>query len=1109
MIKKFISVIAVLVALTASAQEGVYYTGKTLSNVDYHNGQLAPAIGVHNIQVLRVNREHPGSNEALGWTYNHQPMLCYWNNRFYMEYLSNPVGEHVAPGRSLLMTSQDGYDWTSPTVVFPEYKVPDGTTKPNFPGVAKDLMAVMHQRMGFYVSTKNRLLVLGFYGIAFDAKDDPNDGNGIGRVVREVLPNGKFGPIYFIRYNHAFNENNTSYPFYTKSKDKGFVAACNELLANPLMMLQWNEEADRNDPLIPIHKDYKAFNFYHLPDGRVVGLWKFALTTISPDGGKTWPVMPQRGKGFVNSNAKIWGQRTSDGRYATVYNPSEYRWPLAISTSDDGLEYKYLLLVHGDITPMRYGGAYKNLGPQYVRGILEGNGTPSDKNLWVTYSMNKEDLWISRIPVPVTGKATAQADDVFDRFNSIQEMTKWNIYSPLQAPVSLEKRADGKRWLTLKDSDPFDYAKVERVVPESKKLTAEFTVVPGQNGNGQLEIEFQNPQGQACIRLTFDKDSVFKSKSGARYSGILKYKAGETYHVKVMLDVTTRSYKMVVNGKEIATRIFFNPVEAVSRIVFRTGELPIEPTPNTPADRFTDLANPGASDKEAVYYLENFKTSGQDDDNSAAVLKVADFKHYVDNFNTMENENIAQAIPNSESWSWMKKNVPLFECPQQNIEEMFYYRWWTLRKHIEKTPVGYAFTEFLVSRTYADKYNLISSALGHHIYEARWLRDSKYLNDDIHIWYRGNEGKPMRKLRSFSSWTCDALYNKYLVDGDKNFLLDMYPDLQADYAAWEGDHHLTSGLYWQGDVQDGMEETISGGRKKKYARPTINSYMFGNAQALAAIATLKGDKAAEKSYLLKADTLKQLVQTQLWNKDSLFFETLREPGKLAQAREAVGFLPWYFNLPDKGKGFEVAWKQLTDVRGFSAPFGLTTAERRHPQFRTHGVGKCEWDGAVWPFATSQTLTALANAKNNYDANVVSDSVYFALINQYVESMHYRGRPYVGEYLDEVTGYWLKGDQERSRYYNHSTFNDLIITGLVGLRPRADETIEINPLIPAKQWDWFCLDNVPYHGKTLTIVWDKTGGKYNLGKGLMLFVNGDKVASRPTLEKLIYTISEHK
>lgn len=1102
MIKRtIIACLSLLSVMLVAAQDGVYYTGKTLSNVDYHHGQLAPAVGVHNIQVLRANRENPDKNDALAWTYNHQPMICYWNNQFYMEYLSNPVGEHEAPGRTLLMTSKDGYNWNQPVVVFPPYRIPDGTTKPDYPGVAKDLDAVMHQRMGFYVSKKNRLLVLGFYGIAFAAKDDPNDGNGIGRVVREVLPNGKFGPIYFIRYNHAFNETNTSHPFYAKSKDKGFVEACNELLANPLMMQQWNEEADRNDPLIPIKKEYKAFNYYHLPDGRVVGLWKFALTTISPDGGKTWPQMPQRGKGFVNSNAKIWGQRTSDGRYATVYNPSEYRWPLAVSTSDDGLEYKDMLLVHGDITPLRYGGAYKSYGPQYVRGILEGNGTPPDKNMWVSYSMNKEDMWISRIPVPVTGKATSQANDVFDTFGSIQEMIKWNIYSPLWAPVSLEKRADGKRWLTLKDKDPFDYAKIERVIPESKKLTAEFSVVPGQADNGQLDIEFQNDKGQACIRLTFDKDSVLKSKSGARYAGVMKYKAGETYRIKVMLDVTTRSYRMVVNGKEIATRIFFSPVEAVSRIVFRTGELPVEPTPNTPADRFTDLPNASGLDKEAVFYLESLKTVSQDDDGQAAVLKADDFKHYVDYFNTMEDENIAQAIPNAQAWDWMKKNVPLFECPQQNIEEMFYYRWWTLRKHIKETPAGYAFTEFLVQRSYADKYNLISCAIGHHVYEARWLHDGKYLDDYMHVWYRSNAGKPMNKLRKFSSWTADALYNRYLVDGKKDFLLDMYPDLKADYAAWEGDHRLSDGLYWQGDVQDGMEETISGGRKKQYARPTINSYMFGNAHALAAIAAMKGDKDAEKNYLLKADTIKKLVQTQLWNKDSLFFETLRAPQKLAQVREAIGFIPWYFNLPDKG--YEAAWKQVVDPKGFAAPFGLTTAERRHPEFRTHGVGKCEWDGAVWPFATAQTLTALANVKNNYSRDVVSDSAYFALINQYVESMHYRGRPYVGEYLDEVTGYWLKGDQERSRYYNHSTFNDLIISGLVGLRPRADETIELNPLIPEKQWDWFCLDNVLYHGKILTIVWDKTGSKYNLGKGLSLFVNGEKVASVPTLSKLVY------
>jgi hypothetical protein len=494
-------------------------------------------------------------------------------------------------------------------------------------------------------------------------------------------------------------------------------------------------------------------------------------------------------------------------------------------------------------------------------------------------------------------------------------------------------------------------------------------------------------------------------------------------------------------------------------------------------------------------------TSGEKGKTSKSILKVDDFRHYVDYFNRMEDENIAQTIPNSEAWEWMKSNIPLFECPQDNFEEMFYFRWWTLRKHIKETPSGYAFTEFLVQRSYADKYNLISCALGHHIMEARWLQDPKYLDQYVHVWYRGNEGKPMAKLHRFSSWTSDALFQKYLVDNDASYLTDMLPDLKADYAQWEKENRLPNGFFWQHDVRDGMEEQISGGRKVKNARPTINSYMYGNAVALSKISALSGDQKGAAFYQAKADTLKKLVQEKLWSSESGFFETLKEDGSFAKVREQIGFIPWYFNLPEKQH--ESAWAQVKTEQGFLAPFGLTTAERSHPEFRTHGCCKCEWDGAIWPFATSQTLTGMANWINQGETSVVNDSVYFSQMELYVESQYKRGRPYIGEYLDETTGYWLKGDEERSRYYNHSTFNDLIITGLVGLHPRADNSIEVNPLVPQGKWDWFCLDNVKYHGQTITIFWDKDGSKYGRGKGLAILVDGKEVGRAPMLTKLVY------
>lgn len=1078
-----------------TAQDRVHYIGDKMSNPSFHDGALSPVVGVHNIQILRANREHPSISNGNGWTYNHQPMMAYWNGKFYVHYLSDPQSEHVPPSHTMLQTSSDGYHWSNPVELFPEYKVPEGYGKEGLTEKAHNLIAIMHQRVGFYVSKSGKLIAMGNYGVALNPKDDPNDGNGIGRVVREIRKDGTLGPIYFIYYNHSFNQKNTDFPYYKKA-NAGMRKACEEILANPRYRMQWVEEADRNDSIIPLNKPYKAYNDYTLPDGRLVCLWKHALTSISKDGGNTWAEPIERARGFVNSNAKIWGQRLSDGSFATVYNPSEYRWPLAISLSKDGLEYSTLNLVCGEVPPMRYGGNYKSYGPQYVRGILEGNGKPVDGNMWVSYSMNKEDIWVSRIPVPVQTEAHRQADDNFSTYKSLSQLTQWNIYSPLWAPVSL----DGK-WLVLRDKDPFDYARIERKIPQTKELSVSFQMQALQNKNGLLQIEFLDDNGIACSRLELTGDGLFQAKSGARSGRLINYVPDRTYDVKAILSVSNRMITVYIDGKKVGQRMFFAPVHSIERIMFRTGSQRTTPTIDTPADFYGILDRAGEEDTLAEYRIANFKTESMEADSGAAILKYKDFKHYVDYFNNMEDENIVQAIPNSQSWQWMQENVPMFECPQKNFEQMYYYRWWTLRKHIEKTAVGYAMTEFLVRRTYADKYNLIASAVGHHIHESRWLRNPIYMDQAINTWFHGNNGQPMSKIGKYSSWIAASVWDRYLVDGRKDYVMSLKKDLEWEYGTWENTHRLKNGLYWQSDVQDAMEETISGGRKKQYARPSINSYMYGNARAIANIEMLVGDKRLQTLYTQKADTIKNLAESLLWNDKHHFFETLY-PDSSSNVREAIGFLPWYFNMPDDNVKYGIAWQQAADESGFSAPYGLTTAERRHPLFRTHGVGKCEWDGAIWPFATSQTLTAMANYINNYSNPVIGDSVFFSEMEKYVQSQSHRGLPYIGEYLDETTGYWLKGDLDRSRYYNHSTFNDLIISGIVGLRPRADNTIEINPLIPVDKWLWFCLDNVLYHGHNLAIVWDKNGDKYHVGKGFSVFVDGEKIFTRSNLGKII-------
>ena len=1080
----------------------VHYSGTTIARSERHDGGLKPVVGVHSIQTMRGEKP---------WTYNHQPMIAYCYGKFWLHFLTDPRHEHEAPGKTMFQTSEDGYTWTNPIELFPEYPVPEGWTKEgkDLPA-AHNLKAVMHQRVGWYVyrsdkekAASEKLIATGNYGICLTMKDDPNDGNGIGRVVREVKQDGSLGPIYFVYYNHNFSERNTVFPYYKRSKDKAFVAAVNAMLADPMQRMQWVEEADRNDPLIPLNKPYKAFSGYTLPDGRKVGLWKHAVTSLSADGGNTWRLVNIDGKlgcdrapGFVNSNAKIWGQRLSDGTYATVYNPSEYRWPLAISLSQDGLDYTTLSLVNGEVTPLRHGGQYKSYGPQYVRGIQEGNGLPKDSNLWLAYSNNKEDMWVSRIPVPVRQHATTHAKPI-DMNAKLTDLTDWNLYIPRLCPMLLRSG-----YLTLYDSDPYDYAKAERIIPNTKELEVEFDLIIGQNGFGELDIEFVDDTGTVCSRIVVDSTGVIRVKGGARYGTLLKkYEAGSTYHVKAVLSTSLHRAIYYLNGKKACVRQFDTPVESISRIVFRTGMLFEKSDINTPADQDFDMPRADELDPKAAFAIGNVTSRSLDTDAPAAVLRYDDFAHYAKHFNSMEDENIVTTIPNATSSEWMRENIPLFDCPQENFREMYYYRWWTLRKHIKRTPAGYGMTEFLVDRSYADRYNLIACAIGHHVMESRWLRDTTYLHQILRTWYYGNDGQAMTKMNKFSSWNPAALYEMWKVQGDTTFLLGLMPRLEEEYARWERTNRLPSGLYWQGDVQDGMEESISGGRKKQYARPTINSYMFGNAKALAAMSRMTGVTEKAAHYEQKADTLRNLIENRLWNENQQFFETLRGDSS-ANVREAIGYIPWYFDLPEVGSKYDVAWQQLLDEKGFSAPYGLTTAERRHPEFRSHGVGKCEWDGAIWPFATSQTLTALANYLNR-SGSAITPQTFFQQMQLYVESQHHRGRPYIGEYLDETNGAWLMGDRERSRYYNHSTFNDLMITGICGLRPQADGSIVVNPLIPQGQWDYFCLDGVVYRGHVLTIIWDKNGQRYYQGTGLTLMVDGKVVANRKNLGKLTY------
>ncbi len=373
-----------------------------------------------------------------------------------------------------------------------------------------------------------------------------------------------------------------------------------------------------------------------------------------------------------------------------------------------------------------------------------------------------------------------------------------------------------------------------------------------------------------------------------------------------------------------------------------------------------------------------------------------------------------------------------------------------------------------------------------------------------------------------------------MVHGDEALATDILSDLKQNFEGWQSRQSVPDvGLFWQTGHDDGMEFNINSRqttdilRGAPSYRPSFNAYMYADAVAIAKIARLAGDEDTAQQFDAEAANLKKRVQEKLWDPERQFFFPMfkndeeqdgnrnkalsltYQTGKYAgseHGRELIGYVPWQFNLPDPDKGFEAAWQYLMDRDYFFADFGPTVVERHDPMFLITDHC-CWWSGQSWPYATTQTLVALANLLNNYEQSIVTSEDYFQLLKTYTRTHRKDGQPYIAEGANPDSGSWQGYDNyNHSEHYFHSGYTDLIITGLIGLRLRSDELIEINPLV-SKDWDHFALVDVAYKGRMVSILWDRTGDRYAQGPGLHLIVDGKKLASSEKIERLTAKLPE--
>ncbi len=487
--------------------------------------------------------------------------------------------------------------------------------------------------------------------------------------------------------------------------------------------------------------------------------------------------------------------------------------------------------------------------------------------------------------------------------------------------------------------------------------------------------------------------------------------------------------------------------------------------------------------------------------------------------------------------AWYLDNIPFLEIDDAEIERTYYYRWQLYRAHMREIgPQGTDETEFLPTVPWArHPFEDLNDSSSFHILEGRWMRNPAHVNALIDHLYSGGGND-----RHFSESIAAATLAWTQVTGDPAPALRHLDAMRHVYNLWDDHFDAARNLYWIEPLLDATEYTISSidasgagftdspsktnnGFFGGFAfRPTINAYQFGNAQAIAQLATLAGQPAVAADYTARAEALRAATLAQLWNPALLHFTDVYQrstatvkAGDFIRGRELAGLVPWQFELPPNHSqttrpAYNDAWKHALAPNELAGSFGLRTVEPTYPRYlvqyrydQATGLRECQWNGPSWPFQTSQTLSGLANLLHDYSHPGVSAADYVHLLRQYTRQHRLAdGRLDLQEDLNPDTGQPIVG-LPRSHHYNHSTYIDLVLSGLLGIRPHTDAVFEMEPLLPAAGSSeppirFFALDGLRYHGHDLTLLFDADGTHLHQGAGLSVFSDGRLIAHTPKL-----------
>jgi hypothetical protein len=483
---------------------------------------------------------------------------------------------------------------------------------------------------------------------------------------------------------------------------------------------------------------------------------------------------------------------------------------------------------------------------------------------------------------------------------------------------------------------------------------------------------------------------------------------------------------------------------------------------------------------------------------------------------------------------WFADNVPYFDASDSAFKKMWYYRWWVVRFNMTQADTpdlkGYRFYEGKLGFD-----NEISFAVPVQMKELSYLRDPTFGLQQAENSYRNVSptgalvdapGSPYWG-ETYSHWITSAVaeFNRvHPIPPDR--LKALLPAMAGDVRAWmtsfdaDGDglpqrakprvtgYDLDILSYWffSGTKLDLSAQLVD------LERVDFASFVYANARAVAELARLVHDQSLAAEFEAVAARIRTAVLQHMWDDATHFFYPQRAADDARiPIRELHGFFPFTTLLAPDEPRYVRTLEKFVDPQEFWARFPPVITSQYHYRQWTW-----EMDGLsrnIAPHPISMGARTLLQALKHYHQNVITSDHFMELMTRYNTLVYSGVNPFDALWRPNVHEYYSKWEPHQNverpkpsdiSHDFHSMYCSLVVEGVVGLTPRLDDKIELQPA--ALHWQYFLLDRLRYHGTDLTIVWDQPDGRVRYRgypEGFSLYIDGKLAFTRDHLGHVLY------